>query len=275
MATPTASAGGVTPVSWAEALLTDLGVPVTPTNISTITGWAGAEGGAGPQFGIPNNITNFNPLNVSLESRNGVYGYDPGTGVLYAGAQPTPGNNPPIASFTSWAQGLAATAARLEQPFAHSILADLQANASESTTAAAVAASHWGTGNFGPGPSGGGGADPGSATGAAGTPSSAATTPNATQAGAFGIPGLPSWLDPSTDIGTLLRGAENIGLIFLGVIMVIVGLVVLALSAKPDNKDVQESEAPAAAAAPKKKAHPVEHKVEDAGEDAGAVAATA
>jgi hypothetical protein len=264
--TPTAAAGGVTPVSWAEALLADIGAPVNANTVSTITGWEQAEGGAGPQFGVAGNITNFNPINVSLESKNGVYGYDPGTGVLYPGAQPTPGNNPPIASFTSWSQGLAATAARLEEPFAHSILADLQGNAPESATAAAVASSGWGTGDFGPGPSSGGGTTPATSSATPSTPATSVTTPAATLTGAFGIPGLPSWLDPSTDIGTILQGAENIGLIFLGVIMVIVGLVVLAISAKPSDKDVQETES---GSPPVKKSHPIEH----AGETAGAVAA--
>ena len=136
------------PRTWADALLNMLNAPVTPTTEQTIVDWWSAEGGAGPEWGVPRNVTNYNPLNVSLTTGPQGYGYDPGTHQYFPGASPTPGNNPPIASFSDWLTGLQATAARLQEPFAHSILQDLQANAPESATASAVGASGWGTGNF-------------------------------------------------------------------------------------------------------------------------------
>jgi hypothetical protein len=223
-------AGGVTRQSWAAALLADLGAPVDATNIGTIVGWEIAEGGAGPQFNVPNNITSYNPLNVSLTSGPKGYGYDPGTGVYYPGSTPTPGNSPPIAAFASWQQGLQATAARLEQPFAHGILADLKASDPTSQVAGAVVASKWGTPQFGPGPTTPGGTVPPTTAPAAGSStgtSSTSSTP-ATLTGAFGIPGLPSWLDPATDVGSLVSGLESAGLVLLGLVIVIVGLVLLA-----------------------------------------------
>lgn len=133
---------------WASALLTMLGAPTTPNNVDTIVDWETAEGGAGPQFGVKGNITNYNPINISLTSGAKGYGYDPGTGTYYPGASPTPGNSPPIASFSNWGTGLTATAARLQEPFAKNILADLKANDPTNVTAAAVGQSGWGTGDF-------------------------------------------------------------------------------------------------------------------------------
>jgi hypothetical protein len=228
----TASAGGVTPVSWAEALLAGLGAPVNATNVGTITGWEGAEGGAGPQFGVAGNVTNYNPLNVSLTTGPKGYGYDPGTGNYYPGSSPTPGNSPPIASFSSWATGLQATVDRLKEPFASGILKDLQNSDPTGTTASAVVASHWGTGMFSAGPSTGSGLAPGSAGGgdsSSTAPSSSASgSTDATLTGAFGIPGLPSWLNPASDLGSIFNGIENVGFVLLGVIFIIVGLIIVS-----------------------------------------------
>jgi hypothetical protein len=132
--------------AWAVALLTLIGAPVTQNNITNLVAWQNAEGGAGPQFGIPGNITNFNPINVSLTTGPNGYGYDPGTGAYYPGASPTPGNNPPIASFSDWATGLKATADRLQEPFASPILAALKGNASQATLSQAIGSTGWGTG---------------------------------------------------------------------------------------------------------------------------------
>ncbi len=146
------SAGGKTSISsrstWAQALLALINAPATQQNINTIVAWETAEGGAGPQFGVKNNIANYNPLNVTLTTGPLGYGYDPGTGTYYQGATPTPGNTPPVASLTSWVEGLDVTAARLKQPFAAGILQALQSNESEAQVAQAVGASGWGTGDF-------------------------------------------------------------------------------------------------------------------------------
>lgn len=128
------------PTQFADALLADLGAPITPNTEATLTGWARAEGGAGPQWGIPNNIASFNPFNTSQKM---------------PGSKDTPGNpSAPIQAYTSWDQGLQATADTLLQAPYASIVADLRANAPEATTAADVGASTWGTPNFAPGGTG-------------------------------------------------------------------------------------------------------------------------
>ena len=169
-------------LDWAHALEADLGVPQGGNNDTTLVGWEQAEGGAGPQFGVAGNVTDYNPIDVSLTTGPQGYGYDPGTGKFYAGASPTPGNNPPIAAFSDWTTGLQATADRLQEPFAATILGDLRSNAPTSTTAAAVAASGWGTPDFAG--VGGSGAP---ASGSSGT----ATTQslNLNPLDLFGIPG--------------------------------------------------------------------------------------
>ena len=136
------------PLDWAHAVEAGLGLPPGGNDDQTLVKWAAAEGGAGPEFGVPNNVTNYNPINVSLTSGSQGYGYDPGTGKFYPGATPTPGNSPPIASFSDWNTGIQATVDRLQEPFAAPILAGLKAEAPVSQTAAAVASTGWGTGNF-------------------------------------------------------------------------------------------------------------------------------
>lgn len=180
-----------TPRSWADAELVEIGAPVTPNTEQTLVDWEAAEGGAGPEWGIPNNVTDYNPINISLTSGPKGYGYDPGTGQFWPGSRPTSGNTPPIAAFGDWSTGLAATAARLEEPFASSVLADLRSNAPEATTSSAVARSGWGTGNFA------GAHAPGTASGSgpssSSSPAAAATTAqtaglNANPFDLFGIP---------------------------------------------------------------------------------------
>ncbi len=131
-----------TPLSFADALLSGIGAPVTPTNERTVEDWAAAEGGAGPQWGIPNNTDGFNPLNTTLP--------EPGA---------TSTNSAGVKSYTSWAQGLQATVATLLSPAYSSIVTDLRSNTAEAQVAADVGASSWGTPNWDPGgtPSAGGG----------------------------------------------------------------------------------------------------------------------
>jgi hypothetical protein len=212
-----------TPRSWADALLEQIGAPVDATNEQTIVDWEAAEGGAGPEWApSSDNVTNYNPLNVSLTTGAQGYGYDPGTGEFFPGASPTPGNNPPIASFSDWGTGLAATAARLEEPFASSILADLQGSAPESTTASAVGASGWGTGDFANRNS------PGTASGSgpAGTVGGATATDASLNANPFDLFGIPQtitgdvassiWSEVGPFIAKTLLVVAGLGLIGLG-----------------------------------------------------------
>lgn len=181
--------------TWATNLLTLIGAPATQQNVTTVVAWETAEGGAGPQFGVPNNVANYNPLNVTLTYGQQGYGYDPGTGVFYAGASPTPGNQPPVASFSDWNTGLAATAARLQEPFASNILSALKSNASEAQVAQAVSQSGWGTGDFA-----GSGTNATLTSATASNSGAGGTTNTATAGGGQGgapytpssIPGIPS-----------------------------------------------------------------------------------
>jgi hypothetical protein len=211
-----------TPRSWADALLGELGAPVDQTNEQTIVDWEAAEGGAGPQWAPgSDNVTDYNPLNVSLTTGAQGYGYDPGTGEFFPGASPTPGNNPPIAAFSDWATGLEATAARLEEPFAAGILGDLMSSAPESTTAGAVGASGWGTGDFADRNSPG----TASASGPAGSGAASATDAsfNANPFDLFGIPqtiggdvASSIWSEIGPFVAKSLLVVAGLGLIGLG-----------------------------------------------------------
>ena len=220
--------------SWAQALLAQIGAPQTPNNIKTVSQWWTSEGGAGPQFGVKNNIADYNPLNVTLTTGPKGYGYDPGTHAYYPGAQPTPGNNPPVAAFSDWSSGLDATAARLQQPFASKILADLKANAPASQVGADVAASGCGSGNFAGDSSTGATATTGGAT--------PANLTAATSTSVLGIPSTPpptpdQSANPITDIGRDVKWFGQFAawtiftaLIFLfGMILLLLGMVMLGV----------------------------------------------
>lgn len=241
-----------TPRTWADAELADIGAPVTANTEQTLVDWAAAEGGAGPEWGIPNNVTDYNPINISLTSGAKGYGYDPGTGQFWPGAHPTPGNTPPIAAFSDWTTGLEATAARLEEPFAGSILADLRSNAPEAVTASAVARSGWGTGDFAgihaPGTASGSGPTSSSSPGAAATNAQLAGL-NANPFDLFGI--------PQTIAGTAASALwSEVGPFIVKALLAITGLgvIVLGVAKTTDAGQKVKEEAPrikeAAAAAP-------------------------
>lgn len=124
----------VSKVSWAKSLLNSLEVPVTDSNIKIIVGWENAEGGAGPQFGIPKNIAAYNPLNTTQPMT------DPPS-------KDTPGNTPPVQAYNSWAQGLKATLITLLQPGVYTALVDMLQRGDATPTEAAntIGSSKWGT----------------------------------------------------------------------------------------------------------------------------------
>ena len=148
MVTTTAAPLTVSRQSWAKSLLQRLGASQSPTTINAVVAWEAAEGGAGPQFGVRNNVTTYNPLNVTLTYGSKGYGQTPGSSAFYSGATPTPGNTPPVAAFKSWTQGLTVTAARLQQPFAAGVLKALKAGTNTAGLSSAVVASGWGTPSF-------------------------------------------------------------------------------------------------------------------------------
>ena len=108
------------------------------TNTATVNAlitWFAAEGGAGPQWNIPTNFNNYNPLNTTLP---------------LPGSVNEPGNEPPTQSYVSWAQGIQATVLTLQetQRGYAAIRAVLAAGGDCAALAAAVGASAWGTANF-------------------------------------------------------------------------------------------------------------------------------
>ena len=121
----------VTRASWAHSLLSALDVPITSQNLAIIVGWATAEGGAGPQFGVPANIASYNPLNTTQTE---------------PGSVGTPGNVPPVQAYANWAQGLQATVTTLNNGNYPDILDMLQSGtASAAVAARTIDGSKWGT----------------------------------------------------------------------------------------------------------------------------------
>lgn len=114
---------------FATDLLTNLAVPVTPTNIAAIRAWASGEG----------STARFNPLDTT---------------------QPEPGATPynanggdPVENYPDYRSGITATVATLEpgghpSPLYGAILTALGAGASTQAVEQAVAASPWGTRHF-------------------------------------------------------------------------------------------------------------------------------
>ncbi len=110
---------------FAVALLETLGDPLTPQNTGAIVSWAQAEGGAwsGP--------AKYNPLNTTRRM--------PGSYSI---------NGAGVQAYTSWPEGLDATAQTLQAGAYGGILSALKAGTSEQAVERAVASSIWGTGSF-------------------------------------------------------------------------------------------------------------------------------
>lgn len=87
--TPTIS----TPAEWAAAQLTYMGLPTSASNLAFLTGWYTAEGGNW------HNTATYNPLNTTLQL--------PGSSAIA-------GNSAGVQAYTSWGQGLQATASTLQ-----------------------------------------------------------------------------------------------------------------------------------------------------------------
>ncbi len=119
------SGGKVTQVTWAQALVEALGMPMTSENVAAIVAWEMAEGGHWY------NTAYFNPLNTTQSM--------PGASVF---------NSVGVKAYTSWAQGLRATVITLHNGFYNGILAALRSGNDAQAVATAVASSPWGTGSF-------------------------------------------------------------------------------------------------------------------------------
>ncbi len=119
------SGGKVTQVTWAQALLKSLGMPMTSENVVAIVSWEFAEGGHWY------NTAHYNPLNTTQKM--------PGATVF---------NSVGVKAYTSWTQGLQATVITLRNGFYGGILSALRSGKSAEAVAAAVASSPWGTHGF-------------------------------------------------------------------------------------------------------------------------------
>lgn len=108
--------------SWARDLLTRLGYPVEPNNLTTVLAWEYQEGG---HFA---NDARFNPLNTT-----------------YDHAKYHAINGDGVASYPDYETGMRATIATLRLPAYATVRSDLAADRSPQRTTAAIAASPWGT----------------------------------------------------------------------------------------------------------------------------------
>jgi peptidoglycan hydrolase CwlO-like protein len=119
--------GKITQVTWAQAFLKSLGVPLTADNVVAIVAWEMAEGGHWY------NTAHYNPLNTTQSM--------PGATVF---------NSVGVKAYTSWAQGLKASVITIRNGYYGSILDALRRGNDAQAVADAVAASPWGTGSFTP-----------------------------------------------------------------------------------------------------------------------------
>ena len=119
--------GKITQVTWAQAFLKSLGVPLTADNVVAIVAWEMAEGGHWY------NTAYYNPLNTTQSM--------PGATVF---------NSVGVKAYTSWAQGLRASVITIRNGYYGGILDALRRGNDAQAVADAVAASPWGTGSFTP-----------------------------------------------------------------------------------------------------------------------------
>lgn len=149
------------PMTWAQALLTRMGLPTTTSNVAAVTAWETAEGGHW------HNSDRYNPLNTT---------------------QPEPGavstNSAGVKAYTSWDQGLTATVQTLSNGMYAGILTALARGSSADDVVSAVVKSPWGTKSI----SLGGSTPTGGGTGSTGS------TGTAEQVGIPGVSSLQTYL---------------------------------------------------------------------------------
>jgi peptidoglycan hydrolase CwlO-like protein len=117
--------GKVTQVTWAQAFVKALGMPMTADNVAAIVAWEMAEGGHWY------NTAYYNPLNTTQSM--------PGATVF---------NSVGVKAYVSWAQGLKATVITIRNGYYGGILDALRSGNDAQAVAGAVASSPWGTGSF-------------------------------------------------------------------------------------------------------------------------------
>jgi hypothetical protein len=129
-ATPAATAAatgavnkvGVDPAQWAQDFLTQLGAPITSSNLQAVTAWEQAESGGGGGH--------FNPLNTTQGGFAGETSY----------------NSIGVKNYASYQDGINANVKVITNGLYSNILAALQQGTSAQAVAQAVANSPWGTG---------------------------------------------------------------------------------------------------------------------------------
>jgi peptidoglycan hydrolase CwlO-like protein len=119
--------GKVTQITWAQAFLKRLGMPMTADNVAAVVAWEMAEGGHWY------NTAYYNPLNTTQTM--------PGATIF---------NSVGVKAYKSWAQGLEASVITINNGFYGGILAAMRRGNDAQAVADAVAASPWGTGSFTP-----------------------------------------------------------------------------------------------------------------------------
>jgi len=117
--------GQFTQLTWAQALLVAMRLPVTADNVAAIAAWEMAEGGHWY------NTAYYNPLNTTQDM--------PGATVF---------NSVGVKAYTSWKQGLEATVKTMKNGYYGGIIDALRRGNDSTAVAAAVGSSPWGTGNF-------------------------------------------------------------------------------------------------------------------------------
>jgi len=205
-------------VQWARDILATLGDPQTASNETFVESWIAKESGS--SYAGTNGSIRYNPLNTT----------QPEPGSVGAGAQ---GN---IASYPTVAEGLAGTAAALDNGYYGSIDAALEAGTAAQANASGALAgnlSTWGTGPVPTGSTPAGSTSTGStSTGSASTSTSSGTgEPQTTSIVGDITDPLGSIISgvASGSVGKIVPGVESflLSLVFVGAAL---GLILLGVT---------------------------------------------
>lgn len=126
---PKTPAGGYQRAQWCATFLSMININETNSNMQIVYAWTQAEGGAGPQWG-GSNTANYNPINTTQGM---------------PGSTPIAGNTAGVQSYTSWAEGLVATAKTITNGDYGDLLAALKSGDGSAFVGSSELASVWGT----------------------------------------------------------------------------------------------------------------------------------
>jgi hypothetical protein len=189
---------------FAQDVSAQLGIPFNQLSMTKLMAWMQQEGGHW------HNSARYNPLNTTLAM--------PG-----AGNTGTQGN---IKVYTSWAQGVAATAQTLRSPAYKGVIANLSGNGNLASFEGAVNATPWGTKFPGGGKGGGEGRGPSSIPGGeTNLPADAASAAAAAKKVATSIPDAITGAVNSVKTG-LISWALKVPLLIAAALLMIYGVMV-------------------------------------------------